>query len=135
MACLCCCGVRHGEIILNITVLTIDTPPWFEWAELAIFTAAGPAMTVSIGIAILRYRLYDIDALINLTLVYGSLRATLVGVYFAAVVLLQRFFVVLTGERSTLTVVASTLVIAALFSPLRRRIQAFFDRRFYRRRY
>src|SRR3712207_924260 len=90
---------------------------------------------IAIGIAILRYRLYEIDTLINRTLVYGSLTAMLVAVYFGAVVLLQRIFVVLTGQRSTLAVVASTLVIAALFNPLRRRVQAFVDRRFYRRKY
>jgi hypothetical protein len=90
---------------------------------------------LSIGMAILRSRLYDIDLLINRTLVYGSLTATLVAVYFGGIVLLQRIFVILTGEKSTLAVVASTLVIAALFNPLRRRVQAFIDRRFYRRKY
>ncbi len=90
---------------------------------------------LSIGVAILRSRLYDIDIIINRTLVYGSLTATLVALYFGGIVVLQRLFVVLTGERSTLAVVASTLVIAALFNPLRRGIQGFVDRRFYRRKY
>ena len=87
------------------------------------------------GIAILRYRLYDIDIIINRTLVYGSLTATLVATYLGGIVALQRVFVLLTGEKSTLAVVASTLAIAALFSPLRHRVQGFVDRRFYRRKY
>jgi hypothetical protein len=86
-------------------------------------------------IAILKYRLYDIDLIINRTLVYGSLTATLVALYFGGIVVLQRLFVILTGEQSTLAVVASTLAIAALFVPLRRRVQGFVDRRFYRRKY
>src|SRR5215213_2007733 len=70
---------------------------------------------VAVGIAVLRYRLYDIDVIINRTLVYGSLTATLIALYFGGVVVLQRLFVVLTGQQSTLAVVASTLLIAALF--------------------
>jgi len=89
----------------------------------------------AIGIAILKYRLYDIDVVINRTLVYGSLTAMLIALYFGAIVLLQRVFVLLTGQQSTLAVVASTLTIAALFNPLRRGLQGFVDRRFYRRKY
>ena len=90
---------------------------------------------LSIGVAVLRARLFDIDVVINRTLVYGSLTAMLVALYFGGIVVLQRLFVLLTGEQSTLAVVASTLLIAALFTPLRRRIQGFIDRRFYRRKY
>jgi hypothetical protein len=90
---------------------------------------------LSIGVAVLRSHLFDIDLLINRTLVYGSLTTVLVALYFGGIVLLQRLFVALTSEQSTLAVVASTLLIAALFNPLRRRIQSFIDRRFYRRKY
>jgi hypothetical protein len=90
---------------------------------------------VGVGIAVLRYRLYDIDRIINRTLVYGSLTVTPVALYFGGIVVLQRIFVTLTGQQSTLAVVASTLLIAALFTPLRRRIQGFIDRSFYRRKY
>jgi hypothetical protein len=90
---------------------------------------------VAIGFAVLKYRLYEIDIIINRALVYVSLTATLVAVYLGGVVLLQRLFVLLTGQRSTLAIVASTLLIAALFSPLRRWVQALVDRRFYRRKY
>jgi hypothetical protein len=90
---------------------------------------------VAVGIAVLRYRLYNIDLLINRALVYASLTATLALVYFGGVVSLQYLFRALTGHGSTLAVVVSTLAIAALSSPLRRRIQAFIDRRFYRKKY
>jgi hypothetical protein len=89
----------------------------------------------AVAVAVFRYRLYDIDLVINRTLVYGSLTATLVAAYFGVIVVLQRAFVVLTGEKSTLAVVASTLLIAAMFNPLRRRFQAFIDRLFYRKKY
>jgi hypothetical protein len=94
-----------------------------------------PAIPVATGIAILRYRLYDIDRLINRALVYGTLTAVLVLIYVGAVVAMQEVFRTLAGGESQLAVVASTLAIAALFNPLRRRIQGFIDRRFYRRKY
>jgi hypothetical protein len=124
-------------IILIIIPGAIDTPPWFEWAGVAFFVAAGAGIPISMGIAILRYRLYDIDRIINRTLVYGSLTAMLALVYFGGVTATQAIFETLTGQeqQSQLAIVASTLVIAALFNPLRRRIQGFIDRRFYRRKY
>ena len=100
-----------------------------------IFACALLLIPLSIMVAILRYRLFDIDVVVNRTLVYGSLTAVLVLVYLGSVVLLQGALRALTGQESQLAIVASTLLIAAMFSPLRRRIQALVDRRFYRRKY
>jgi uncharacterized membrane protein YhdT len=115
----------------------IETPLWFERVGFALNNIVIPAIPIAIGIAILRYRLYDIDLLINRTLVYGSLTLMLALVYFGGVTATQAVFTALTGQERLpqLVVVASTLVIAALFNPLRRRIQFFIDRRFYRRKY
>jgi len=90
---------------------------------------------LSIGVAVLRSRLYDIDVVINRALVYGLLTVTLLLVYLGGVVGLQYAFRALTGSNSQLAVVASTLAIAALFVPVRRRVQALIDQRFYRRKY
>jgi hypothetical protein len=116
---------------------TIDTPLWFDWVGYALVVATTPAIPVSIGIAILRYRLYDIDRIINRTLVYGALTVTLALLYFSVVTATQAVFQGFTGEEvlPQLAVVVSTLAIAALFNPLRRRIQEFIDRVFYRRKY
>jgi hypothetical protein len=94
-----------------------------------------PSIPIATGIAILRYRLYDIDRIVNRALVYVALTASLVLVYLSGVVSLQYAFRALAGGSSQLAIVASTLAIAALFNPLRRRIHAFIDRRFYRRKY
>ena len=115
--------------------IVVDTPLWFERMGFALVIAFIPAVPIAIGIAILRYRLYDIDRIINRTLVYGALTVVLVTVYFGGIVVMQRTFVALTGQKSTLAVVASTLLIAALFTPLRKRTQRFIDRSFYRSKY
>jgi hypothetical protein len=92
---------------------------------------------VAIGFAVLKYRLYEIDIIINRTLVYGVLTATLVALYFGSVTATQAIFRALSGqeEQPQLAIVVSTLVIATLFNPLRRRVQGFIDRRFYRKKY
>src|SRR5215213_1489750 len=124
-----------GGVLYDTAISEAIGLRWLEWAGFVILIAALVSFPISIGTAIVRYRLYEIDTLINRTLVYALLTAILAALYFGAVVLLQRLFVAFTGEKSTLAVVASTLLIAALFNPLRRRIQSFIDRRFYRRRY
>ncbi len=127
--------VSISGVILKNTIFPTLGGTWVWRVGLALTIVGLAGSPFALGIAILRYRLYEIDTLINRTLVYGTLTATLVAVYSGGVVLLQSLFVALTGERSTLAVVASTLLIAALFNPLRRRIQSFIDRGFYRRKY
>jgi hypothetical protein len=117
---------------------TVDILPYLVF--IAIITVAGLALLVVpivTYIAILKYRLYDIDVAINRALVYGSLTVMLALIYFGGVTATQTIFRTLTGqqEQPQLAIVVSTLAIAALFNPLRRRIQAFIDRRFYRRKY
>jgi len=123
--------------ILAYVVSALIGVVWLGWGSTVLVIASVVGLPVAVGIAILRYRLYNIDLLINRTLVYGSLTAVLVGVYFAGVAATQTIFRTLTSQEQQpqLAIVVSTLVIAALFTPLRRRIQAFIDRLFYRRKY
>ena len=124
-----------GAVVVGTSLVAGAIAIWSVTVSILIINLALLGLPLITGIAIVRYRLYDIDVIINRTLVYGSLTATLIALYFGGIVILQRVFVLLTGQQSTLAVVASTLLIAALFTPLRRRIQSFIDRRFYRRKY
>lgn len=136
----------HGEVRQQLKWFTYGAALAIALYVGAIFTtwqsivgvlgvAATACLPIFMGIAILRYRLYDIDVLINQTLVYGSLTIALGSLYVVGVVVLQAMLRDVTGQGSGLAVAISTLAIAALFQPLRRRIQGFIDRRFYRRKY
>jgi hypothetical protein len=129
--------VGFGVILTLVSLVPSLEPagPLGEMAGETYVYGSIALIPLSIGVAIMRSRLYDIDILVNRTLVYGSLTVLLVATYVGGVVGLQYVFRALTGQGSTLAVVASTLVIAALFVPLRRRVQGFVDRRFYRRKY
>jgi hypothetical protein len=127
-------GTLPFQLPLDFSLVDGDTPFVLLLLEMG-FALSMLLIPLSISVAVLRSRLFDVDVLINHTLVYGSLSATLVALYFGGIVVLQRVFVVLTGQRSTLAVVASTLLIAALFTPFRHRVQSFIDRRFYRSKY
>jgi hypothetical protein len=123
-----------GSILTYVVPVAIGAQ-WLELVSYVPFVVGVVSVPISMGIAILRYRLYDLDILINRTLVYGALTAMLVGVYVGSIVMLQGLVRVFTGQESQLAIVASTLAVAALFNPLRRRIQSFIDRRFYRSKY
>ncbi len=115
----------YGFLLIVVSIVQ----PWYlPPLALAVFP-------IALGIALLKYHLYDIDVVTNRTLVYGTLTAILALVYVGSVVSLQYVLRALTGQESTLAIVASTLAIASLFGPLRRRVQGVVDRRFYRRKY
>jgi len=125
---------------IPIGVVSVGQLLWLAWLLPTALTnlldaASITVLYVAVGIAILRYRLYDIDIIVNRTLVYGSLTVMLVLAYVGSVIGLQFILRGLTGQESQLAIVASTLAIAALFNPLRRRVQAVVDRVFYRRKY
>jgi hypothetical protein len=126
-----------GNVLKNTIFSPLGGMSWGLWFGYLLVAVGGLGGPIAIGIAILRYRLYEIDTLINRTLVYGSLTALLVLVYFGGVAASEAIFRALTGQEQQpqLAIVVSTLVIAALFNPLRRRIQSFIDRRFYRKKY
>ena len=128
-------AAAYFATLLLVMSLPVDSA-WYRAVDLlSNLVVAG--LPVAVGVAILKYRLYDIDLIINRTLVYGSLTLMLALVYFGGVTMTQVVFTALTGqeEQPQLAIVVSTLVIAALFNPLRQRIQSFIDRRFYRRKY
>jgi hypothetical protein len=130
-------GSLLAQIFLAPESLESEGAPEPLWASIMnnLILLAYAGVPIAVGIAILKHRLYDIEIIVNRTLVYGALTASLAVVYLGSVASLQMLFRALTGGGSQLAVVASTLAIAALFNPLRRRIQAFIDRRFYRQKY
>ena len=129
--------VAYGVALFTLAIVAVSLWPSLDGsvAGNVLFLVGFLAIPSAMALAILRYRLYDIDIVINRTLVYGALSVTLALLYFGSITVLQGAWIALTGQRAQLAVVASTLLIAALFNPIRRRIQAFIDRRFYRRKY
>jgi hypothetical protein len=130
-------GSLLAQIVLAPESLENEGPPEPLWLSIVnnLILLAYAGVPIAVGIAVLKHRLYDIEIIVNRTLVYGALTASLALMYLGSVASLQTLFRALTGGGSQLAVVASTLAIAALFNPLRRRIQAFIDRSFYRRKY
>ncbi len=126
-------SVGVGLFLLN-ALLFPGQPLYREWLS-ALASLGFPVMVLSLAMAILRYRLFDIDLIIRRTLIYSALTALLALTYFGLVIVLQGAVTALGGARAEWVTVASTLAVAALVAPLRGRIQAFIDRRFYRSKY
>jgi hypothetical protein len=129
--------VLTSAILLRVLTFSVPTPASVNSIVEGLIALGLVSVAAATAIAILKYRLYEIDLIINRTLVYGSLTTLLVALYLGGVAATQTIFRTLTNQEQLpqLVVVASTLVIAALFNPLRRRIQSFIDRSFYRRKY
>jgi hypothetical protein len=130
--------LAYGGAVVVVTIFVAGfISVWSVMVSIVTISVALLGLPICTGVAIVRHRLYDIDLIINRTLVYGSLTGILALVYFGGVAATQAVLQVFTGQRELpqLVIVASTLVIAALFTPLRHRVQALVDRRFYRRKY
>jgi len=124
-----------GLVVSLVGQSLIDDPAWWQFFASPLQIIAFALIPITIGISMLRYHLWDVDVVIRRTLIYGALTGTLLAAYLLGVLVLQYLFRVLTRQDSSLAIVISTLAIAALFVPLRRRIQNDIDRRFYRRKY
>ncbi len=128
-------GMYLVLLVPSLLIPSINNTVLWNEAWSLLLPIATTLIPLSIGFSILRYRLYDIDLLINRTLVYGTLTVILALIYFGSIVGLQALLRGIINANSSVAIVISTLVIAAIFQPLRRRIQAIIDRRFYRRKY
>jgi hypothetical protein len=126
-----------GGAMLTGVASDVSGVEWLKHVSYVASMVGLVSLPIAVGIAVLKYRLYDIDIIINRTLVYGSLTLMLLLVYLGGVTTTQALFRTLTGQQQQpqLAVVISTLAIAALFNPLRRRLQTFIDRRFFRSKY
>jgi hypothetical protein len=120
--------------MLADAILDAQLGPGDHYVDFALVMAGALLIPLAMGVSMMRYRLYEIDLIINRTLVYAALTATLAGIYLGVVVLLQQLIAPIASD-SQLAVAGSTLAVAALFRPLRTRIQGFIDRRFYRRKF